>query len=237
MCGRYRLSIDQQELLQIYVAELFLEDWHPRYNIAPTETVPVVVREGEGRRIEGFRWGLVPSWAKDPAIGNRMINARSETVAEKPSFRGAWRQGRRCLVPTDGFYEWQKPVQEKAPKVPHSIQAADGRPFAFAGLWESWKRDGESLRTFTILTTEASPGLRRIHERMPVILGDSAAWEAWLDPRTPESDLEQLFRPFPDEELHAYPVSTWVNRPGNDGPECVQPVDPEILLDPDTPEG
>jgi len=234
MCGRYRLSIDQQELLDTYVAELFLEAWQPRYNIAPSQTVPVVVQEGEGRRIEGFCWGLVPSWAKDPSIGNRMINARSETVGEKPSFRGAWRQGRRCLVPANGFYEWQNPLQDKAPKVPHSIQAADGRPFAFAGLWESWNGSGKTLRTFTILTTEASPGLRRIHERMPVILGDSEAWKTWLDPRIPGSDLEPLFRPWPDEELHAYPVSTWVNRPNNDGPECMQPVDAGPLPVPET---
>jgi len=225
MCGRYRLTIDQQEQLEVYVAELFEEeDRGSRYNIAPTQRVPVLVIQDDTRWIRGFRWGLVPSWAKDPAIGNRMINARSETVAEKPSFRTAWKHRRRCLVLTDGFYEWQKPADGKGPKIPHAIEMADGRPFGFAGLWERWGSEDDPLFTCTILTTDANELVKPIHDRMPVILGDAEEWDAWVDPDVPSDELDGLLRPYPSEELHAYPVSTYVNKPGNEGPECVDPV-------------
>jgi putative SOS response-associated peptidase YedK len=226
MCGRYRLTIEEQELLETWVAELFTE-YRPSFNIAPSRTVPVVVSGDGGRRIEGFRWGLVPSWARDPRIGNRMINARSETVAEKPSFRTAWRQARRCVVPANGFYEWRKPGENETAKVPYSIEMADSRPFGLAGLWEEWSGEGSRLRTFTILTTSPNSLLKPIHDRMPVILGDSEAWDAWLDPAIPSDSLSALFEPWDPEEMQAYPVSSRVNRPGNDGPECVEPVSEE----------
>ncbi len=224
MCGRYALSIEQQEMLQVYLADLFLDDWRPRYNIAPTQDAPVLVQKDGELGIRTFRWGLVPFWAKDPSIGNRMINARSETVTEKPSFRAAWKHGRRCLVLADAFYEWQKPASGKGPKTPHAVRLADERPFGFAGLWESWNGEEGELRSFTILTTEPNELLRPIHNRMPVILGDREAWEAWVDPDVPSDDLEELLGPYLPEEMQAYPVSTYVNKPGNEGKECLRSV-------------
>lgn len=226
MCGRYGLTIDQQELLSIYlIDDRILEDIAPRYNIAPSTLAPVI-RTVEGRRrVEEFRWGLIPSWAKDQKIAFSLINARSETVASKPSFRGAWRAGRRCLIPVDRFYEWRK-AEGKGPKTPFHIGMADARPFAFAGLWESWAGAGGETLSFTILTTAPNAILSAIDDRMPVILGDPDAWGRWLDPELPSSDLVDLFEPFPHEEMHAYEVSTFVNKPGNEGPECVARVEP-----------
>jgi putative SOS response-associated peptidase YedK len=224
MCTRYKLTIEEQELLATYLGELFMLGYEPRYNIAPTQTVPALVRREEGRRIEGFRFGLVPFWAKDVSIGNKLLNARSETVAEKPSFRTAWKQARRCAILTDGFYEWQKPVSGKGSKIPHLIGMADGRPFAFAGLWERWGSDDDPLHSVTMLTTEPNELLAPIHNRMPVILGDRSEWDAWIDSSIPSEELDGLMRSYPSEEMHAYPVSTYVNRPGNEGPKCSEPA-------------
>lgn len=224
MCTRYRLSIDEQELLATYVAELFLDAYRPRYNIAPTQEVPVLLRRETGRRIEGLRFGLVPGWAKDLSIGTRLLNARSETVSEKPSFRGAWRKRRRCAVPADGFYEWQKSPTGSGPKTPFAIQMADGRPFAMAGLWEAWGPDEDPLFSVTLLTTDANEELRGIHDRMPVILGSAEEWDRWIDPAVPSEALTDLLRPYPSEEMHGYPVSTYVNKPGNEGASCIEPV-------------
>ena len=171
-----------------------------------------------------LRWGLVPFWADDPSIGNRLINARSESASEKPAFRQAFRR-RRCLVPADGFYEWKK---EGDGKVPHWIHRPDGRPFALAGLWERWEPDGdrEPLFTYTILTRDATDELRSLHDRMPVIL-DEEAWEPWLDPDREPDELDAVVSRPPTIELGHHPVSTMVNSPRNDGPECIQPVDDE----------
>jgi len=226
MCTRYKLTIEEQELLATYVAEMFMDEYAPRYNIAPTTLVPVLVVREDARRIEGFRFGLVPSWAKEVSIGTRLLNARSETVAEKPSFRGAWKRGRRCAILADGFYEWQKAPSEKGSKTPYLIRMADGRPFAFAGLWERWGPDDDPLYSVTMLTTEPNELLAPIHDRMPVILGDASEWDSWIDPAIPSEELDGLFRSYPSDEMHAYSVSTYVNRPGNEGPKCTEPVGP-----------
>jgi putative SOS response-associated peptidase YedK len=169
-----------------------------------------------------LRWGLIPSWAKDPAMGNRMINARAETVAEKPAYRRAFKK-RRCLVPADGFFEWKKGEGEgtqKVPKTPFWIHRMDGKPFAMAGLWEKWTPgEGAPVYSFTIITTEAVPEIREIHPRMPVILPRSLH-DRWLDLRTSPGDLKDLLHPFGDG-LQAYPVAPLVNSPRNDVPECI----------------
>lgn len=230
MCGRYTLTAPADELVEVFdVDALTFDDWPPRYNLAPTQDAPVIVRGHSGeRRMGTMRWGLVPAWADDPSIGGRLINARSETAAKKPAFRDAF-EARRCLVPADGFYEWQKrtaPAGGKPVKVPWWIHRPDRRPFAFAGLWERWRADVEAapLVTFTILTTEPNERVRALHDRMPVILPDRAAEERWLAPGAGAEELAALLRPAPDDYLEAWPVSTAVNRPANDGPELVEPV-------------
>jgi len=222
VCGRHALTQDPGNAdWYRRVISLDLEDFQPRYNIPPTARVQVV-RDREGHRVrERMRWGLVPSWAKDPSIGSRMINARSETVAEKPSFRGAWRHRRRCLVLADGYYEWAKRPEGK---VPHWFQLR-GRPvFAFAGLWESWGRGEAELRSCTILTCAPNEGglVASIHDRMPVILGTEDEWSAWTDPSVPSEELDGLLSSYPEEEIEAWPVSTYVNRVGNEGEECLK---------------
>ena len=218
MCGRYSLTSPLEAVQQLFDVTGG-GNLAPRYNIAPTQTVPVVRRDDaapSGRELAQLAWGLVPSWAKDPTMGARMINARAETVAEKPSFRSAYRR-RRCLVPADGFYEWKK---ENGGKQPYRIAFADNRPFAFAGLWEHWQgRDGSEIESFTIITTEANDQLRPIHHRMPVIL-DPGAYGAWLE--VDNDDGAALLKPYAGAELDAYPVSRHVNSPRNDDAECIQ---------------
>ncbi len=222
MCGRYSLTTPVEAVGRLFqVAER--PNLKPRYNIAPSQDAPVV-RAGEagGRVLEPMRWGLIPSWAKEAKVGYRMINARAETVAQKPAFRGAFRQ-RRCLVPADGFYEWRKLGKVKQP---YRITLADGGPFAFAGLWERWRApDGRAVSSFTIITTEANRLLRPIHDRMPVIL-DAADHDAWLDTAGvgPEEAARPL-HPYFAEGLVAVPVSTRVNSPKNDDAACIVPLE------------
>jgi putative SOS response-associated peptidase YedK len=193
MCGRYALTTPADvlaKLLEATAGALVVagaERWPARYNLAPTQLAPVVRRgpEEDERRLDVMRWGLVPSWADDPKIGSRMINARSETVATRPAFREAFVR-RRCLVPADGFFEWQKVGDAKQP---YFIHAADESPLVFAGLWERWRREEETVESFTILTTEANASMRSLHDRMPAILSP-AAWPAWLD--TGQSDASTL---------------------------------------------
>jgi putative SOS response-associated peptidase YedK len=167
-----------------------------------------------------LRWGLIPSWADDPTIGNRLINARSETVASKPSFRAAFKN-RRCLIPADGFYEWKK---EGKTKQPLHIQRKHGLPFAFAGLWEEWERENEIIQSCTIITTEANELMAEFHDRMPVIL-DAKHYELWLDPEVHDPNLlEPLLRPYPSEELVVHAVGSLVNNPRNEDPRCVEPM-------------
>jgi putative SOS response-associated peptidase YedK len=229
MCGRYGLTVHREQLDGAYPVDVVLSEHRPRWNIAPTQEAPVLWNDGQLRRIENFQWGLVPHWAKDPSIGGRMINARSETVAAKPAFRDAWRQRRRCLVLADGFYEWRKPESGKGPKTPFWIRLNDGRPFALAGLWELWAPPPRTepamtrLRTFTILTTEPNALVRGIHDRMPVIL-PRAEWDRWVDPGVPSEALAETLVPFPAAAMDAHAVSTYVNDPRHEGAACAAPA-------------
>ena len=222
MCGRFTLIAPGEA-----IAELFqlteIPSIAPRYNIAPTQPVAAIrLSPASGaRELSYFHWGLIPRWAKDTKIGSRMINARSETAAEKPSFRSAFKY-RRCLVPADGFYEWQK---INGGKQPVRIQMKTGQPFANAGLWEHWiSSDGSEIESCTLLTTEPNDLLSPVHNRMPVLL-DPADFDQWLDTKSYQGDdVQQLLRPFSGEEMAFYPVSTHVNNPRNEGPLCVQPL-------------
>ena len=207
----------------------------PNYNVAPTQDVFAVLENGGVRRVEPLHWGLVPRWAKDPKIGNRMINARSETVAEKNAYKHAFRK-KRCIIPADGFYEWTK-VEGRDKKQPWFISRPDGEPFAFAGLWETWRgpdRDGdEELRSCTILTGSPNEKMAEIHDRMPVILPPDA-WDTWLDEDTDDTDLLGRFLvPAPSELITFHPVSTEVNNARNQGAHLLEQIDPDLPADPD----
>lgn len=219
MCGRFSLTAPAEVVADHYQLTL-ISLLAPRYNIAPTQPVAAVrLDQAGGREWTHFRWGLVPSWAKDMSIGSKMINARAETAAEKPSFRTAFKR-RRCLIPATGFYEWQKLDGRKQPMY---IQPVDGL-MSFAGLWEIWSSaDGDVLETCTILTTEPNDLMASIHNRMPVIL-DPEDYGTWLDPDTKADLLMHLLRPAPVARLETYPVSTAVNSPANDGPACIAPL-------------
>ncbi len=190
------------------------------YNVAPTQEVAAVLEEDGGRRLEVLRWGLIPPWADAPQMGSRMINARSETAPEKPSFRRAFRE-RRCLIPADGFYEWRR---TNGAKQPYYIRMKEGRPFAFAGLWESWKDDGgPEIRSCAILTTKPNALAGEIHDRMPVIL-PAGSYDVWLEPEADRDELYGLLAPYPEDEMEAYPVSRFVNSPSNNEPRCIEPA-------------
>lgn len=220
MCGRYSQSQQQQLLIPRYQAELTETKITPRFNIAPTQNAVVVVEDGK-RQIRMMRWGLIPHWAKEASIGQKMINARAETLAEKASFRGPLKN-QRCLVPADGFFEWQK---EGAAKFPVRIVLKNEKVFSLAGLWDRWKDpEGKTTETFTIITTEANELLKPIHDRMPVILTREAE-KIWLDPKVTDAErLLPLLRPYPSEEMKTYRVSPKVNSPKNDGPDCIKPA-------------
>jgi putative SOS response-associated peptidase YedK len=221
MCGRISLSTPPAELEEEFELPELPLDYRPRYNIAPSQPVLAVVANARGeRQADFFRWGLVPFWAKDPSIGNRMINARAETVAEKPAYRNALAR-QRCLIPVDGFYEWRK---VGSGKVPMWIHLQSRRPFSLAGLWEEWrpKKDGAPLRTCTILTTGPSDFMQPIHDRMPVIVPREAR-DRWLDPGTAAADLHAVLAPYAGPDLEAHEVSTLVNNPANDYAECLAP--------------
>lgn len=235
MCGRYSLTTPLEGLREIFLFEE-IPNLAPRYNIAPTQDVPVLRlgRDDGKRHLRLLRWGLIPFWAKDAAIGSRMINARSESLAEKPAFREAFRK-RRCLVLADGFYEWQAPPEgaaprtskAKTPKQPYRITLAGGGPFAFAGLWERWhdKAEDRKLDSFTIVTTEANKTLSPIHHRMPVILAP-ADHATWLDPESRPADLQALLRPAPEAAVKAEPISTRINAVRHDDASVLAPPEP-----------
>lgn len=230
MCGRFTLASDAEALNQTFFDFAGPMDLSPRYNISPTQDVAVIANiptdtgeRQEAGQVEFFHWGLIPSWAKDPKIGNRMINARSETLSEKPSFRNAYKR-RRCLILADGYYEWKKIPGDRL-KQPIYIRLKSQKPFALAGLWEVWQTDrmDEPLRSCTIITCPPNTLLEEIHHRMPVILPQDVYAE-WLAPNQQSTDtLQPLLMPYPDEEIEAYPVSRFVNRPTNDSPECIAP--------------
>jgi len=222
MCGRYSFTQLAETIAeQFQVKEV--PSLSPRYNIAPTQPVPTVSVSSETteRQFKMLRWGLIPSWAKDTKMGAKLINARAETVREKPAFRAAFKK-RRCLVLADGFYEWQT---QDGSKQPFYFRVEDGKPFAFAGLWERWEKgEGEAIESCTILTTEANELMRTIHHRMPVILHPKD-YEQWLEKEMGNPDILQSFlQPYPSEQMTNYPVSTKVNNPKNDRPECIQPI-------------
>ncbi len=222
MCGRFTLRTPAAELVKIFELVRTLE-LAPRYNIGPTQPIAAVRESPTGRELVLMHWGLIPSWAEDPRIGSRMINARSETAATKPSFRAAFAR-RRCLIPADGFYEW-KPVAGRS-KQPFYITRRDERPFAFAGLWERWKR-GESppVESCTILTTAANALLGELHDRMPVIVSEPQ-FAHWLDPTIDNpKEFDAILASRPSDELKSYPVSTRVNNVRNDAAECIRPLD------------
>ncbi len=217
MCGRFTLAARPQQLLEEFPDFQFPSDLAPRYNIAPAQRVLVLPGDGS-HRAQYLRWGLVPSWAGDPSVGSRMINARAETVLQKPAFRSAFRK-RRCLVPADGFYEWQGVAGRKQP---FHLTVAGGGPFAMAGLWEVWSPAGsDPLRSFAILTTEANQDVRPLHDRMPLILPPEAR-QVWLDPDSSPDDLQGLLVPFAGM-LDLRAVSTYVNQAGHEGPDCLAP--------------
>ncbi|MGB0908774.1 MAG: SOS response-associated peptidase [Nitrospirales bacterium] len=221
MCGRYTQKEKFDNLLKLLqVARM--PQLKPRYNVAPTQMVACVrnAPENDYRECTRLKWGLIPSWAKEASIGNTMINARGETVAEKPSFRKAF-QLRRCLLLADGFYEWKREGEHKHP---YYIRFQDQRPFAFAGLWEQWPQTESRIESCTLITTNANALMTPIHHRMPVILAPQD-FDVWLDPATQDPTLLMpLLSPYSSDEMEAYPVNTLVNNPQNDLPECVTPL-------------
>jgi putative SOS response-associated peptidase YedK len=222
MCGRFTLTINPADLQDTFLAFNFPNQFAPRFNIAPTQPILALTNDATNKA-DFFIWGLIPSWVKDPAIGSRLINARAETLAEKPSFRSAYKY-HRCLIFADGFFEWQaKPGSQG--KVPHYIQLKSGKPFTFAGLWDCWQApDGSEVKSAVIITTTPNELVASIHDRMPVIL-PSHVYAQWLDPlpRFP-ADLNGLFKPYPAKEMLAFPISTLVNSPANDRPDVLVPV-------------
>lgn len=223
MCGRYTLSTPSDDLALLFdISELM--PLPPRYNLAPTQEAAVVrvTEPGAPRRLDLLKWGLIPYWAKEAAIGNKLINARSETAIEKASFKTSFKK-KRCLIPADGFYEWKK---EGKLKQPYLIHRKDGKPFAFAGLWSTWRdpERGLPVETFTILTTDANDLMRPLHDRMPVIL-DRENFDLWLDPKVEDAaKLQPLLVPHASEDFEAFPVSRLVNSPTNDLPNCIEPL-------------
>jgi putative SOS response-associated peptidase YedK len=221
MCGRYTQTTDLETLQRRFEFDSGGVTLEPRYNLAPGQEAPVVVEEG-AKVLKPMRWGLVPYWAKEASIGYKMINARAETLAEKSSFKKSFRE-RRCLVLADGFYEWCK-LKGKRTGVPMRFILKSREPFAFAGLWDAWKRpEGDVLLSFTIITTGANELLRSVHDRMPVILRPQDE-DKWLDPDLKNIDhLVPLLMPYPSDMMEGYEVSTLVNSPKNDVPECILP--------------
>ena len=222
MCGRFTFAQSDETIAELFhLAEV--PPLSPRYNIAPTQSVPVVMETAEDktRQFKLLHWGLIPSWAKDSKMGAKLINARAETVDEKPAFRAAFKK-RRCLVLADGFYEWQ---QQNGKKQPFYFRLQDGQPFAFAGLWEHWEgAEGEAIESCTILTTEANDLLQPIHDRMPVIL-DAKDYEKWLDPTVQKPDaLKSLLKPYRSEAMTLYPVSAKVNNAKYESPNCIEEI-------------
>lgn len=216
MCGRFTLSQSAEAIASVFQLNQ-VPTLEPRYNIAPTQPVATVLQSANERQFQLLRWGLIPAWAKDATMGSRLINARAETVAEKPSFRSAFRH-RRCLVIADGFYEWRR---QDGKKQPFYFRMQNQQSFAFAGLWEHWQDPkGEAIDSCTILTTEANELLQQIHERMPVILNPKD-YDMWLDPTVQIEQLQPLLQPYSSTAMTSYPVSTKVNKPTNDTPELI----------------
>lgn len=224
MCGRLVINLSLETITEIHgIIQKIDRDLNPQYNVAPTQDIPIVRQDTDGVRTLSFvHWGLIPSWAKDTSIGSRMINARAETVAEKPAFRAAFKH-RRCLIPVSGYYEWQ--LLPDGRKQPYYIHPNSNTPLNFAGLWEQWQSpEGENIQSCSIITTAATSTLSSIHERMPVVLTQSA-YDIWLDNSTPREELSKLLVPVNNMPLKLVPVSTLVNNPRHQGQECIRPVE------------
>lgn len=224
MCGRFALYADYKVILErfdIEQASFDEDEYEPSYNIAPSQQIAAVVSDGNKNRLGKLKWGLIPPWAKDAKIGYKMINARAETAAEKPSYRNAFKK-KRCLIIADSFYEWRK---EETGKTPMLIKMKSDEPFAFAGLWESWQSpEGEPIHTCSILTTKPNDVMASIHDRMPVILSKEAE-KIWLDPNVQDIELlESVLKPYDDGELEAYQVSEEVNSPKNNKAELIRKI-------------
>lgn len=226
MCGRMTQQTSPTELARIFDAELrdreAVHDLGPRYNVAPTQPLAVVVQRDDGRFVEVHRWGLVPAWSPGATASGRLINARAETAASTPAFRVAFRR-RRCIVPADGFYEWRRDGRRRQP---YLIRRRGGEPLAFAGLWSAWRDPGtaEWLVSAAVITTTANRTVAQLHDRMPVVL-DREDWPLWLDPAVTDSGLlSAILRPAPDDALELVPVSPRVNSPHNEGPDLIEPL-------------
>lgn len=229
MCGRFTQQRPAPELAELFKAEPLVEETGPRFNVAPSQGVIAVVRPPKDERLlTTFRWGLIPSWASDTKIGYRLINARAESIFTSPAFRTSIRH-KRCLIPVDAFYEWQR--RNDAPKQPYAVHRRDGAPMALAGIWSTWRDpvSEEWLRSCSIVTTKPNALMARIHDRMPVILAPDA-WDRWLDPDLDDvAELRGLLVPAPENDLEAYPVSTLVNAPRNEGPGLLDAIPGEVL--------
>lgn len=231
MCGRFVSATPPDQVADYFGTEAPEALLEPSYNVAPTKDVYAVLSDGSARRLDAFHWGLIPIWAKEAKVGNRMINARADTLADKSAYKSAFKK-RRCLIPADGFFEWRKDPDAgpKAKKQPFYIHHPDEEPYAFAGLWEVWRgpeRDQEPLRSCTIITTDPNEVMAQIHDRMPVIL-PASKWDLWLDREVDDLDLlGQLLVPAPPEMTVLRPISTAVNNVRNDGPELLEPVNPD----------
>ncbi len=225
MCGRFSQQRPASELAEIFAAEPLAEDPGPRFNVAPTDDAAVVVQREDHRAITAYRWGLIPHWSDTAKTGNRMFNARAETIDRQPAFRYAFSK-RRCLVPVDAYYEWERVGDVRQP---YAIVRPDGRPIALAGLWAGWKDEdtGEIIRSFTVVTTAANSMMAPIHDRMPVVIPEEH-WDRWLDPSVTDAEalaeLKNLLVPTPDGDLELYPVSQRVNSVRNDGPDLVDRI-------------
>jgi putative SOS response-associated peptidase YedK len=230
VCGRFTQTLKRDDLVSIFPRAGTLGDdprLYERFNVAPTDPVlTVIARDGE-ERMGPLRWGLIPFWAKDAKIGAKMINARAETLTEKPAFRDLVARSRsRCLVVADGYYEWLRPEDPKGRKIPMRMALRGGEPFAFAGLWTWWRDpaagdDAERIASCTIITTAANAAIRPVHDRMPVILADDASRSAWLDPAGDDGAALELLRPLPDDALDVQPANPLVNSVANQGPELL----------------
>jgi len=223
MCGRFSQQRPASELAEIFAAEPLAEELGPRWNVAPTDEAYVVVQREDRRAVVAYRWGLIPHWADSAKVGSRMFNARSESLSRSPAFADALRR-KRCLVPVDGFYEWQRTGSRRQP---FTIGGADARPLVLAGLWAGWRDPGRDVvvRTFTIVTTRPNEQMAGLHDRMPVVLPESA-WDLWLDPELGDpGELQGLFEPTDEVALRIEPVSDLVNNVRNDGPDLIRPID------------
>ncbi len=226
MCGRFTLTAEEEEVRERFNLELPINHYEKRYNIAPSQQILAIIHDGKNNRAGHLKWGLVPAWAKDPAIGHKLINARGETLAEKPSFKHSF-SSRRCLIVANGFYEWKRDGKEK---IPMYITFKDNRLFAFAGLWETFQSEGSALHTCTIITTPPNELVEEVHDRMPVILPKEKE-HLWLDRSLNDvNKLQTLIQPFPAKEMVTYQVSSLVNSPKNEGANLVTRDEPTTLF-------